>query len=296
MFRAMQASVGACFSVSLVIIKETSGMEKAASKFGYLAMAWAIAPMLGPAIGGLLDEVFGWRASFIVLALLGMAALALSAHQIRQAPRNMKRQKPAYLVSYRQLLGSARFWAYSACMTCSMATFYIFLGGAPLVAARSLATTGTTLGLLIGIVPTGFLLGSYLAGRYASRTSPGAILILARLATCAGLLLGLILSISGVGHILAFFGPCVFIGIGNGLTMPAANAGILSAHGDLAGTTVGLAAAIRIAGGALIASAAGLLLAGSGGPHLLFALMLASASLALLGAVWAALLDRGVAA
>jgi predicted MFS family arabinose efflux permease len=295
-FRAMQASIGACFSVSLVIIKETSGMAKAASKFGYLAMAWAIAPMLGPTIGGLLDELLGWRASFVALSLLGLAALALSAHQIRQAPRHITRQRHAYFASYRRLLRSQRFWAYSACMTCSMATFYIFLGGAPLIAARSFGTTGTALGLLIGIVPTGFLLGSYLAGRYASRTSPGAILILARLATCAGLFLGLTLSISGAGHILAFFGPCVFIGIGNGLTMPAANAGILSVHGDLAGTTVGFAAAIRIAGGALIASAAGLLLAGSGGPDLLFVLMLASASLALLGAIWAALLDRGAAA
>jgi fucose permease len=98
----------------------------------------------------------------------------------------------------------------------------------------------------------------------------------------------------GTTHILAFFGPCMFIGIGNGLTMPAANASVLSIRADLSGTAMGLATAMRIAGGALIASAAGLLLDRSGATYVLLGTMLASASLALLAALGAAVIERRI--
>lgn len=294
--RAMQASIAACFSVALVMIKETSGARKAASKFGYLAMGWAVAPMLGPMFGGLLDELFGWQASFVVLAILGVAALALSVRGLRETAARTSRSTGNYLAAYGQLLKSARFWAYTLCMACSMGTLYIFLGGAPLAAGESLGGeslggSSAKLGFYMGMIPAGFILGSYLAGRYASRRPLNTILVFGRLLTCLGLSVGLALSMSGITEVLAFFGSCMFIGIGNGLTMPAANTGVLPVRADLAGTAAGLAAAMTIAGGALIASGAGLFLAGSGAIQALLGMMLVSASLALLAALCAALVD-----
>ncbi|SEH46403.1 Multidrug resistance protein [Rhizobium tibeticum] len=295
LFRAMQASIAACFSIALIVIKETSAERKAASKFGYLAMGWAIAPMLGPLFGGLLDELFGWRAIFLVFAILGTAALALSIRELKETAVLSSRATANYLASYGQLLRSARFWTYTLCMTFSMGTLYIFLGGAPLAIGRSLDGSTATLGFYMGMIPAGFILGSYLAGRYASRLSLGTMLVLARLLACVGLLAGLILSMSGNTHVLAFFGPCVFIGISNGLTMPAANTGVLSANAELAGTAAGLAAAMSIAGGALVVSVAGVFVAQSATIQALFATMLISASLALLAALCASLLDRRIA-
>lgn len=290
-FRAMQACIAPCYSVALVVIKESSDEGEAASKFGYLAMGWALAPMVGPLFGGSLDELFGWRSSFVVFAILGAAAFTLSVRELKAIPQ--PRSKNRYLTSYIQLLGSARFWAYTLCMACSMGVLYIFLGGAPLVVGNALGGSSAKLGLYMGLVPTGFILGSYLAGRFASQRSLGTVLISARLVTCTGLLVGLILAMLGVTHVLAFFGPCVFIGIGNGLTMPAANSGAMSVRSDLVGTAAGLAAAMRIAGGAVIASVAGPFLADS--VHALFVLMLISAVLALLAALYAATLDRRAA-
>jgi hypothetical protein len=84
----------------------------------------------------------------------------------------------------------------------------------------------------------------------------------------------------------------MFIGIGNGLSMPAANTGILSVRADLAGTAAGLAAAMSVGGGALVASVAGLLLADSGTRHALLGAMLVSASLALAAALSVVVLER----
>lgn len=289
-FRAMQASIAACFSVALVAIKETSSEREGASKMGYAAMAWAMAPMLGPTFGGTLDELFGWRAIFVVLALFGAAILFLSMRQLRETASPLSRPTKTYLSSYTQLLSSVRFWAYILCMAFSTGTLYIFLAGAPLAIGGSSAL----LGLYMGIVSAGFICGSYLTGRHSSRMPGGAVLIVARLLTCVGLLAGLILSAMGITHALAFFGPCMFIGIGNGLTMPAANMGAMSVRSDLAGTAAGLAAAMSIGGGALVVSVAGLFVGEAGAVHALLGIMLIVASLALLAAIFAAVVDQRV--
>jgi MFS transporter, DHA1 family, multidrug resistance protein len=289
-FRAMQASIAACFSVALVAIKETSGEREGASRMGYAAMAWAMAPMLGPTLGGTLDELLGWRAIFVVLAFFGAAILFLSMRELRETNSPLSRPKGTYLSSYAQLLSSVRFWAYILCMAFSTGTFYIFLAGAPLAIGGSSAL----LGLYIGMVPAGFICGSYLTGRLGSRMPRGAVLIVARLLTCIGLLAGLVLPAMAVTHELAFFGPCMFIGVGNGLTMPAANMGAMSVRNDLAGTAAGLAAAMSIGGGALVVSVAGLFLREAGAVHALLGMMLIVASLALLAAIFAAVVDRRV--
>jgi predicted MFS family arabinose efflux permease len=292
LFRLMQASVDACFSIALVVIKETHGARNAASKFGYLAMGWAVAPMVGPVIGGALDAMFGWRSSFAFLAIMGAATLILVKRELKGAASRAASSRAGYLAPYARLMASPRFWAYTLCMAFSMATFYIFLGAAPLIAAKVFDASAAELGFYMATTPAGFILGSYLAGRHAARYALGTILIFARLSTCLGLLSGLALAMLDATHALAFFGPCLFIGIGNGLAMPAANAGVLSIRAEFAGTAMGLAAAMRIAGGALVASVAGLFLAHSGTIDALLGVMLATAALALLAASGAAFLDR----
>ncbi|EPA9467694.1 hypothetical protein ACQ8CU_005423, partial [Escherichia coli] len=89
----------------------------------------------------------------------------------------------------------------------------------------------------------------------------------------------------------AFFLPCMFIGIGNGLTLPLANMGAMSLHSDLSGTAAGLAAAMQMGGGAVIVSIAGILLP-EADTHALLAMMLSVALLALFAATVVALLER----
>ncbi|MDR7141993.1 MFS transporter [Rhizobium sp. BE258] len=292
LFRTLQAAIAACFSIALVIVKESWGGQKAASKFGYLAMGWAVAPMIGPTIGGSVSELFGWRANFVMFAVLGAIMLALAAREIRDETGKRKTHSHGYLAAYRLLLGSPRFLAYAACMACSMGTLYVFLAGAPLVMNQALGGSSARLGLYMGLVPAGFILGSYLAGRYAGRIPIAAVLVAGRAVTCTGLLGGLALAVGGLTAPPAFFAACIFIGIGNGLTMPAANSGILAVQPDLAGTAAGLAAAVSVGGGAVIASIAGLLLNdASSGRDLLYVILI-PAALALVSAGLACLLDR----
>ncbi len=68
-------------------------------------------------------------------------------------------------------------------------------------------------------------------------------------------------STGGVYHpLLSLFGPVFFTGVGNGLTLPSANAGIVSVKPHLAGSASGLGGALQIGGGAALSVLAGALL------------------------------------
>lgn len=288
--RMIQAIIAPTYAVSLAAIRDTTSREQAAGQFGYLAMAWAIAPMLGPTVGGLLDQVFGWRASFYVLAFFGAAVLVLCWTDLNETNRTPSNTIAEQYRAYPELLGSKRFWAYCVCMAFSVGAFYAFLAGAPL-AALAFDLSPAILGLYMGSITGGFMVGSFLAGRLAGRLPVTTMLVVGRIVACAGLLFGLVLYAAGIDHVLALFGPCLFVGVSNGLTQPNASAGAISVRSTHTGSAAGLAGAITVAGASIMAAFAGAVLTEENARSGLFLVMLASAAVALGAALLARNLD-----
>lgn len=278
--RMVQAIIAPTYAVSLAAIRDTTSREQAAGQFGYLAMAWAIAPMLGPTVGGLLDQVLGWRASFYILAFFGAAVLVLCWTDLNETNRTRSNTIAEQYRAYPELLGSKRFWAYCVCMAFSVGAFYAFLAGAPL-AASAFDLSPAVLGLYMGSITGGFMVGSFLAGRLAGRLPVTTMLVVGRIAACAGLLFGLVLYAAGLDHVLALFGPCLFVGVSNGLTQPNANAGAISVRSTHTGSAAGLAGAITVAGASIMAAVAGAVLTEENARSGLLFVMLASAVVAL---------------
>ena len=69
----------------------------------------------------------------------------------------------------------------------------------------------------------------------------------------------------------------IFVGLGNGLILPNATAGMLSVQPHLAGTASGLGGSIMIAGGAVLSTLAGAVMAPGGDEMPLLLLMWSSA-------------------
>ncbi|MEL6127418.1 MAG: Bcr/CflA family drug resistance efflux transporter, partial [Pseudomonadota bacterium] len=61
----------------------------------------------------------------------------------------------------------------------------------------------------------------------------------------------------GMGTPLTFFGPILLVGLGNGLTLPSANVGLVSVRPHLAGSASGLGGAMMVGGGAALSAIAG---------------------------------------
>lgn len=292
-FRILQSAIIAGWVLSLAVVRDTVPERRAASLIGYLSMAMAIGPMLGPMLGGALDELFGWRSSFVVYAALGAAALALCWVDLGETNHAPSETLATQLRTYPELLGSRRFWGYAACMMFSTGAFYAFLAGAPLVAETVLALSPGALGFYMGTITAGFALGSFLSGRYAQHFELATMMIVGRLVSCAGLTMGLALFVgAGIEHELSLFGATVFAGLGNGLTMPSASTGAMSVRPGLAGSASGLAGSLTIGGGAVLASITGAVIDVQHGAWQLLGMMLLCSIAGLIAALDVQRLER----
>jgi len=71
MFRCAQAIVAVTMVLSRAIVRDMFTQDKAASMIGYVTMGMALVPMISPAVGGLLDQAFGWQATFWAMFAVG---------------------------------------------------------------------------------------------------------------------------------------------------------------------------------------------------------------------------------
>ena len=124
-------------------------------------MAMAIVPMIAPLIGGFLDELYGWRTNFWVYLIMGVSLLVLIWLDLGETNTQKSDTFHKQFSTYPKLFKSGKFWGYSICMSSSVACFYGFLSGAPLVATKVLNLPPTELGLLIGTTSLGFFIGSF---------------------------------------------------------------------------------------------------------------------------------------
>jgi predicted MFS family arabinose efflux permease len=295
-FRMLQAAIISGYAVSSAAIADTSARDRAASRMGYVASFWALAPMLAPILGGVLDEAFGWRASFWVLLALGALACALAWADFGETNTRRTTSMAAQMRRYPDLLRARIFWGYALCRAFSTGTFYAFLGGAPLAAVQSFGIGSGTLGLYMGLMSAGFLVGNIVSGRYAERAGLAAMMIAGRLTASAGLAAGLALLLAGQVHAAVLFGACVFAGLGNGLTLPSANAGAMAVRPELAGSAAGVNGALALACGALVSGLTGALLTPAHAAPTLLGVMLAASLLALWAALAVRRMDRRAAA
>ncbi|MGG7568023.1 multidrug effflux MFS transporter [Rhodovulum sp. DZ06] len=294
--RMAQAAVASGIALSRAIVRDIAPPEKTASMIGYVTMGMALVPMVSPMLGGILEGVGGWRWSFGALLPMGLAVFALMWMDLGETNRNKSASLTAQIRAYPDLLASRRFWGYALVSAFASGAFFAFLGGAPYVATMVLGLSPEAMGAWFGAIAAGYILGNYIAARWSERWGIGAMMTLGAGAAVIATLTCSVLFWSGGGHPLVLFGPCFFVGMGNGMTLPNANAGMLNARPKLAGSASGLGGAVMIGGGSGMSALAGFLLGeGSGGLPLAL-VMLASSVLALGVARWVWMVEREVAA
>lgn len=272
-FRLLQGAVIAGMALSRAVIRDMAPPQEAASMMGYVAMVMALAPMVGPVIGGVLDQVFGWRMTFFLFAVMGAGVFALCWRDLGETNAAKSDTLMAQFRTYPALFGSRLFWGHVACQACSVGAFYTFLAGAPLVGESAFGLTPVMLGVGMGAITGGFVFGNFLSGRYARRYSLPSMMIAGRIVAIAGVGLGFVLLVAGFLHPVVLFGSVVFIGIGNGLTLPSSNSGALSVRPDLAGSASGLSGAAVVGFGAVLTSVTGAVLNEGNGVFVLMAIL-----------------------
>ena len=258
--RAIQAFAACTMVLSRAIVRDTNDTQTSASKIAYIAMGMAITPMFAPALGGFLDNWFGWQANFWMLGGVGTLIWILTYFDQGETVPSSTEGFREQLKEYPELLTSRRFWGYCLASAFSGGAYFAYLGGGPFVGSVVFNLSPEQLGIYFGTPAIGYFAGNFISGRYSVRFGIDSMILSGLNIILVGMTLSLILSYLGYASVNSFFGFMIFVGLGNGLCLPNATAGMLSVRPHLAGAASGLGGSISIAGGAALSTVAGAIL------------------------------------
>jgi len=285
-FRMAQAIIAAGMVLSRAVVRDMVSGDRAASMMGYVMMGMSLVPMIGPVIGGALDEWLGWQANFTLLLVLGLAVAVLCWRDLGETAQPSGLTLGGQLAQYPRLLVSQRFWGYCLAASFSSGCFFAYLGGAPYVGSFVFGLTSSQIGALFALTAVGYGFGNFLAGRYSVRLGMNRMVLLGSLVTTLAMAALVAAALAGATTAPLFFGLTGVMGLGNGIALPNANAGILSVRPELAGSAAGLGGAIMIGGGAALAALATAILPEGATELPLVVLMLLSSLGSVLAVLW----------
>ena len=224
----------------------------------YIGMALGMCPPLATLMGGQIHVRLGWQANFVLLAVL---AVLLFFATLWGLPRV---QKPAptehhwlraMLSAYAQLAREPRFVLYVTILAATTATFYAFLGGAPIV-LKGFGIGPDGIGWFIMAVPLSYILGNFMTSRLIQQWGESRVMIWGQALTLGGLMVMLGLGLAGFASPLAVALPLLLLGLGHGLINPPALAGTVGVVPALAGSAAAVAGLMQqltgAAGGYLV--------------------------------------------
>ncbi|HIF78272.1 MAG TPA: Bcr/CflA family efflux MFS transporter [Sulfitobacter sp.] len=290
-FRMAQAVIATGMVLSRAVIRDLYTQDESASMIGYVTMGMALVPMISPALGGLLEQGFGWQASFWAMLILGGLVFWVAWADLGETARASGKSLRQQFGEYPELLRSPRFWGYALATGFCSGAFFAYLGGAPFVGTVVFGMEPAVLGLYFGAPAIGYFIGNFITARTATRFGVNTLVLWGCISNAVGGTVSLLIFLAGYGSPLSFFGLMTLVGLGNGLCIPNATAGMLSVRPHLAGSASGLSGALSVALGAVLTSLTGALVAPENAPFVVLGIILCASILALASALYVRWVD-----
>lgn len=280
--RVLQA-LGGCAGLVIgrAIVRDRCEPHEAARAFTTLTMIVALGPVFAPAVGGVIVAHFGWRATFVVQAAIGLA-LMLAVHRVLSESNVTPDASVSFghvLRNYARLSRDRRFMVLSLLLGLSMASMFCYVTGAPTVITENYGLSAQQFGALIGLNGLAFMSASVLNMRALRTMTP--VQVMSRYVWVAPLL-GFALLLSSLLIDLPLWTVVslqllFFVAVGR--VSPNVSALALAPHGRGAGTASALMGATQ----STLSACGGLTVAifNDGTVHTLAAIMTGGASLAL---------------
>lgn len=213
-------------------------------------VAMAAAPGFSPLLGGALDYAFGWRAAFVIVAILGGVvgfAYATVLGETHPASRRAPLAPLAIAQGYGGLAADRRFIVPAGAVMLVMGGLFALFTASPAILMDGFGFSAIEMGLFFAA--TVFLVfGAGLAApRLAKRFGPGRVAL-------AGLAIALVgggamLALAGTSLAAYVVSSSIFL-FGMGLANPLGTALALSPFGDRAGLASALLGFMQMAGAA----------------------------------------------
>ena len=246
------------------IVRDLYSGARAARELSNMATILGLIPAIAPLIGGVLENAFNWRATFVLLTLvLGgemiIVALALPETIRQRAPGGFS--PGTVLRSYGVLLRHRGFVSYLGLTAIAFGGLFAYISTSSFILQSIYGLSEIAYGAAFAIGVIGYIGGTLAAGPLVrKRGLDGAIGVGAAAVACGGLLmLGLVLF--GPRTPASVVVPMMFYMFGVGLVMPQSMASALQPFPERAGAASSLVGFAQMTFGAIVGVALGKTLA-----------------------------------
>lgn len=176
-FRALQGmTAGAGMVIGRAVVRDVLDGAEAQRLMSHVAIMFALAPSLGPVVGGWLHVWFGWRSVFAFLALFaGTMWYACWRAMPETLPPHLRQplQAKALLRGYVDALRSVPFVALVLALTLNFSASFVYIVSAPAFLLGHLHLAETQFLWLFAPISLGILFGTWISARLAGRVSRG---------------------------------------------------------------------------------------------------------------------------
>jgi MFS transporter, DHA1 family, multidrug resistance protein len=290
--RFVQALGGAgAIVLARAVVRDLYSGVRAGRELSLMGSITAFAPIVAPAIGGVLQTAFGWRASFVLLVIFALFAATAAA---RLLPETLRERTPgpfsfsAMRELYRSVLVHRGFLANLGILTASFVGLFAWISGISVVMQGVYGLSPAAFGATYAVSALGYMLGTSIAARVVMRIGLDRTMgIGAAIQAAGGLAMAAAVAL-GLASVAWLVGAMTLYLAGMGFVLPQTQASALTPFPDRAGTASSLMGFTQQSCAAIAAAAIGAFLGRSAWP---VAGTLAAMGLLAL-AIWAA--TRGV--
>ena len=293
--RALQALGGSGGIVlARAIVRDLYSGARAGRELSLIGAVMALAPVLAPLLGGVLQTAFGWRSVFFTLVAGGLAGAAIVWPLLPEtlSQRAADPVSPVTMYrSYRVVARNPAYRAYLGLASTSFAGLFSWISGSSFVLQYLYGLTPFEFGVAFAVGSVGYMAGTTLAARLVMRLGLDRTLGVGAAAMAAGGLAMVLAVAFKLTSAAALVLPMALYLAGLGMVLPQAIAGAMTPFPERAGAASALLGFVQQSGSALCGAVVGALLGSTAWP---LAGMVAAMGCATLGLWIATRTVRGV--
>jgi DHA1 family bicyclomycin/chloramphenicol resistance-like MFS transporter len=178
-FRALQGlSAGAGSVIGQAIVQDRFSGADAQRIMSHIMMVFGLAPAIAPILGGWLHVTFGWRATFVFLALFGAIMLLASWRLLDESLPREKRHAfhgVAIARNYLKVLRHPQFLLLSLAVGLAFGGLSLYIGSAANFVMEILHLPETAFAWMFIPLISGMVIGSAWGGKRAAKIAPAAM-------------------------------------------------------------------------------------------------------------------------
>jgi DHA1 family bicyclomycin/chloramphenicol resistance-like MFS transporter len=249
--QALGASAGVVLARAMV--RDLYGRDRAAQVLSTLMTVMAVAPLVGPTLGGQILRVADWPAIFWTLVAVGLATLAALPTLPETLPASRRTDAPLgrALAAYGQLLGNRRLMAYSAAAGCYFVGVFAYVAGTPFAFIDYHGLSPQLYGLVFATGIVGLMATNLVNSRLVLRLGGDRLLKAGGLGAAASGILVALAAGTGLGGIWGLAAALFLFVSMNGFIVANAVSGALASVPAHVGAASALTGAIQYGSGFL---------------------------------------------